>query len=148
MKASREHRVPLPQAAIDLLLEIKPTESTGIVFASSKGGKLSDMTLSATMKRIHETSIASSGAGFVDSINKRPAVPHGIRSTFRDWAAENGIDRDMAELQLAHSVGSSVERACRRTDLVERRRNMMEQWVCFLHGNDFSDRAGDTYAAR
>ena len=53
MKASREHRVPLPQAAIDLLLEIKPTESTGIVFASSKGGKLSDMTLSATMKRIH-----------------------------------------------------------------------------------------------
>ena len=54
----------------------------------------------------------------------------------------------MVELQLAHSVGSSVERAYRRTDLVERRRNMMEQWVCFLHGNDFSDRAGDTYAAR
>ena len=148
MKASREHRVPLPQAAIDLLLEIKPTESTGIVFASSKGGKLSDMTLSATMKRIHETSMASSGAGFVDSINKRPAVPHGIRSTFRDWAAENGIDRDMAELQLAHSVGSSVERAYRRTDLVERRRNMMGQWVCFLNGDDFSDRAGDTYEAQ
>lgn len=148
MKASREHRVPLPRAAIDLLLEIKPTESTEIVFASSKGGKLSDMTLSATMKRIHETSVSSNGAGFVDSINKRPAVPHGIRSTFRDWAAENGIDRDMAELQLAHSVGSSVERAYRRTDLVERRRNMMEQWVCFLQGDDFSDRAGDTYEAQ
>jgi integrase len=55
-------------------------------------------------------------------------VPHGLRSTFRDWAAEQGFDRDMAEMALAHNVGSEVERAYRRTDMLEKRRAMMEAW--------------------
>ena len=49
-------------------------------------------------------------------------MPHGLRSTFRDWAAEQGFDRDMAEMALAHTVGSEVERAYRRTDMLEKRR--------------------------
>jgi len=57
-----------------------------------------------------------------------------MRSTFRDWAAERGFDRDMAEIQLAHVVGSEVERAYRRTDMLERRRAMMVSWNQFLGG--------------
>ena len=67
-------------------------------------------------------------AGYLDSRSERPAVPHGLRSTFRDWAAETGVDNVMAELALAHTVGSEVERAYRRTDMLERRRDMMANW--------------------
>jgi integrase len=72
--------------------------------------------------------------GFVDARSGRAAVPHGLRSTFRDWAAEQGIDRDMAEMALAHSVGSEVERAYRRTDMIERRRALMEAWGQAVRG--------------
>jgi hypothetical protein len=61
-------------------------------------------------------------------------VPHGLRSSFRDWAAEVGYDRDMAEIALAHLVGSEVERAYRRSDMLERRRAMMERWADVLAG--------------
>ena len=61
-------------------------------------------------------------------------MPHGLRSTFRDWAAEGGWDRDLTEIALAHQVGSAVERAYRRTDMFERRRVMMEAWSDFLEG--------------
>jgi integrase len=61
-------------------------------------------------------------------------VPHGLRSTFRDWAAEQGVDRDLAEMALARTVGSEVERAYRRTDLIERRRAMLESWGQLLQG--------------
>ena len=62
-------------------------------------------------------------------------MPHGLRSTFRVWTAERGYDRDMAEMALAHSVGSAVERAYQRSDMVERRRAMMDDWAAFCHGN-------------
>ena len=61
-------------------------------------------------------------------------MPHGLRSTFRDWALELGYDREMAEMQLSHSIGSEVERSYRRSDNVERRRAMMEAWARFLRG--------------
>ena len=73
-------------------------------------------------------------AGFLDPVNKRPAVPHGLRSTFRQWAAEQGFPRDMAELALAHHVGTEVERAYQRSDMLERRRDMMAAWAAFLRG--------------
>ena len=105
-----------------------------LVFPSPKGKQLSDMTISATMRRMHTDDIKRGGKGFLDPQMNRPAVPHALRSTFRDWAAENGYDRDMAEMQLAHAVGSAAERAYRRTDMFERRRAMMEAWVLFLKG--------------
>lgn len=66
--------------------------------------------------------------GWLDPRSGRPAVPHGLRSTFRDWAAETGVARDMAEIALAHTVGTEVERACRRCDRLERRRVLMVAW--------------------
>ena len=65
----------------------------------------------------------------------RPTVLYGLRSSFRDWAAERtSYPREMAEMALAHTVGSDVERAYRRTDMVEKRREMMEYWSQFCLG--------------
>ena len=83
---------------------------------------------------MQEAEVKAGRAGWLDPRSKRPAVPHGLRSSFRDWAAETGIDRDMAEMALAHNVGSEVERAYRRSDMLERRRSMMAVWGQFLRG--------------
>jgi integrase len=92
---------------------------------------LSDAALSACMKRIH----AAKPDKYLDRQSGRPAVPHGLRSTFRDWVAERTeYPRDMAEIALAHKVGSEVERAYRRGDMVEKRRAMMAAWGRFLRG--------------
>ena len=134
MKAGREHRVPLTAEAVVLLQELPRMGGSSYVFFAPKGGMLSDMTISAVMRRMHETAVKADGAGYLDPRSKRPAVPHGLRSTFRDWAAEQGLERDMAEMALAHTVGSEVERAYRRTDMLERRRAMLESWGRFLRG--------------
>lgn len=83
---------------------------------------------------VHAGDMARGGPGYFDAMTKRPAVPHGWRSTFRDWTAERGIEKDMAELQLSHAVGSAVERAYRRSDMFERRIAMMAAWGSFLRG--------------
>ena len=83
------------------------------------------------MKAVHR---ARGGEGFIDPKSGAPAVPHGLRSTFRDWCAEQGVDRDFFEICLGHTVGSKVERAYRRTDMLERRRRLMEAWSGFLNG--------------
>ena len=128
MKAEREHTVPITQAMRDILEALPHKEE--LVFPSSRGGMLSDMTLSALMKRIH----SSDGTGYFDKKSKRPAVPHGFRSTFRDWAAETRQDYDLSELQLAHRIGGDVQHAYNRTDLVQLRASMMNQWHDFLEG--------------
>lgn len=139
MKAGREHRVPLTEAAVAILREVaggdpRKRDADALVFPAPRGGPLSDMTLSAVMRRMQEAEVTAGRAGFVDPRSKRPAVPHGLRSTFRDWAAEQGYERDMAEIALAHIVGSEVERAYRRSDMLERRRAMAEAWAAFLRG--------------
>lgn len=133
MKAGRAHRVPLTPAAVAILKRLPRTDSP-YVFHAQRGGMLSDMTLSAVMRRIQEAEEKAGRAGYLDPVNKRPAVPHGLRSTFRQWAAEKGFPRDMAELALAHFIGSDVERAYQRSDMLERRRDMMAAWAAFLRG--------------
>jgi len=135
MKMGKEHRVPLTAPAISLLKALPRLDDTDLVFPSTRGGQLSDMTLSATMRRLHEADIAADGPGFVDRVSKRPAVPHGLRSTFRDWAAERTqYPGDMAEVALAHRISSAVEAAYRRGDMIEKRRRMMADWADFLLG--------------
>ena len=142
MKMEREHRVPLTEKAVALLKALPRFEGSEFVFPAVRGGALSDMSLSAVMRRMQEAEVAAGRVGFVDPRNRRPAVPHGLRSTFRDWAAERtDYPRDMAEIALAHSVGSEVERAYRRSDMVEKRRAMMAAWGRFLRGGLGRDRA-------
>lgn len=116
MKAGREHRVPLSEAAVALLKALPRDPENGLVFFSPRGGALSDMTLSAVLRRLSV-----------------PAVPHGFRSSFRDWAAERtSYPGDMAELALAHAIGDKVEAAYRRGDMVAKRREMMQAWADYL----------------
>ena len=136
MKMEREHRVPLPVAAVALLAALPRFTDNPLVFPAVRGGELSDMTLSATMKRLHEAELAEGRQGFIDRVSKRPAVPHGLRSTFRDWVAERThFPGDMAEVALAHRVSNAVEAAYRRGDMVEKRRTMMEAWENYLTGS-------------
>lgn len=142
MKAGREHRVALSGAAVALLRGLPRLGGSPLVFFAPRGGVLSDMSLSAVMRRMHAdkvaqdmaTGIAEDRAGWRDPRSGRPAVPHGLRSTARDWAAERGFDRDLCELALAHRVGSDVERAYRRSDMLDRRRALAEAWAGFLVG--------------
>lgn len=135
MKMDREHRVPLPPEAVALLEALPRLKDNPLVFPAPRGGEMSDMTLSATMKRIHAADLAGDGAGYLDRVSKRPAVPHGLRSTFRDWVAERTqFPGDMAEVALAHKVGNAAEASYRRRDMVERRRAMMAAWANYLTG--------------
>ncbi|WP_040544650.1 tyrosine-type recombinase/integrase [Salipiger bermudensis] len=135
MKMEREHRVPLTPEAVSLLEALPRLKDNPLVFPAPRGGQMSDMTLSAAMKRLHAADIASGGPGFTDRVSKRPAVPHGLRSTFRDWVAERThFPGDMAEVALAHKVGNAVEASYRRGDMVEKRRAMMTAWAEHLEG--------------
>jgi integrase len=119
MKGNREHRVPLPAVAVQVLKDL-PRLAEGqpgheLVFPAPRGGTLSDMTLTAVLKRM-----------------KVDVTVHGFRSTFRDWAAERtNFDGAMAELALAHKVSNEVEAAYRRGTQFEKRRKMMDAWVSF-----------------
>ena len=139
MKAGREHRVALTAEAVAILQSLPRMEGSPFVFFAPRGGELSDMTLSAVMRRMQEAEEKAGSLGFIDPRNKRPAVPHGMRSTFRQWAAERGYPRDMAEIALAHFIGSEVERAYQRSDMLERRRAMMADWAGFLRGEAMAD---------
>ncbi|SNX70638.1 integrase [Cereibacter ovatus] len=142
MKMGREHRVPLSGDAVAILKAVPRMLGSDLVFPSTRGGMISDMSISAVMRRMQEDAEAEAKAaglpvdkaGWRDARTGRPAVPHGLRSSFRDWTAELGYDRDMSEIALAHLVGSEVERAYRRTDMIERRRAMMDHWARFLRG--------------
>lgn len=115
MKAGREHRVPLSPAVVALLNALSHMAGSDLVFPAPRGGALSDMTLSAVLRRMNVG-----------------AVPHGFRSTFRDWASERtNYPRDAAEMALAHTIGDKVEAAYRRGDLFEKRRRMMADWATY-----------------
>jgi integrase len=131
MKAGKEHRVPLTAQAVALLETLPRDLGSPYVFPAVRGGILSDMTLSACMRRINE---AREG-GYLDKWSGRPAVPHGLRSTFRDWASENGVSYDQSERALAHKVRNAVEAAYHRTDLLEQRRGVMEAWAAHVTGS-------------
>lgn len=125
MKAGKEHRVPLSDAALSIVNVQKANAFCEYVFPSSQrarnseteGAPLSDMTLSAVLRRM-----------------KVDAVPHGFRSTFRDWCAEQtDYPRDVAEMALAHAIGNKVEAAYRRGDLFGKRKQMMQDWATYAN---------------
>ena len=135
MKMGKEHRIPLPAHAIALLEALPRLKGNPLLFRAARGGKLSDMTLSATMGRMHEADLAQGGTGFFDRQSNRPAVPHGLRLTFRDWVAEmTSYPGDMSEVALAHKISNAVEASYRRGDMIEKRRRIMADWADFMRG--------------
>ena len=108
----REHRIALPLAAVALLKALPRAEGVDLVFPAPRGGAFSDMTLSATMRRMHQAEVDAQRPGYLDRVSKRPAVPHGLRSTFRDWVTERtNYPSEMAEVALAHRISNAVEAA-------------------------------------
>lgn len=135
VKNKGDHSVPLADSALTLLNALPRMAGNDLVFPATRGGPLSDMTISKAMKDMHARDIKAGGAGFVDKDSERPAVPHGLRATFRTWAGEQGFSREHAELALAHVFGDDTERAYQRSSYTEQRRPMMEAWSGFLAGN-------------
>ena len=119
MKAGREHRVPLCGRALEILDEVRRLDGEGsIVFARGRGRELAEKQVRQMLERL---GIA--------------AVPHGFRSSFRDWAAEEtDHPREVVEAALAHIVKNKVEAAYMRSDLFERRRRLMDEWAEHVSG--------------
>jgi integrase len=116
MKASREHRVPLSDRAIEILESIPREAKNPFVFIGPRRAGLSNMAMAAVLKRM----------------NRDDITVHGFRSTFRDWAAERtNFSNHIVEMALAHVVGNKVEAAYRRGDLLNKRRRLMAEWAKF-----------------
>jgi integrase len=121
-KTKQEHRVPLAPQAIALLDTLPKIAGNPRLFPSTRGLPLSDMALSQLMRGMKER-----GEITVE------AVPHGFRSTFRDWAAEQTAYPDeIRKAASGHIVGNAVQQAYQRTDLLEKRRRLMEDWADFV----------------
>ena len=118
-KSGREHRVPLSAAALAVLERAREiADPSGLIFPSVSGRAMSAMTMT---KLLHDLGVE--------------AVPHGFRSSFRDWCGEcSNAPREVAEAALAHVVRDKVEAAYARSDLFERRRVLMEDWMAYLAG--------------
>ena len=120
MKAGKPHRVPLSSRAMAILGEARSlSEGNGLVFpAPRSGGVLSDMAFTQLLRRLD-----------------LDFVPHGLRSSFRDWAAEKtNASHAVMEKALAHTVGNATEAAYFRSDLLDQRRPLMDEWSEFLEG--------------
>lgn len=123
MKAGKPHTIPLSPRAVAVLEEAakhrKTDDLAALVFPGERSGKpMSDMTLTALLRRLAVK-----------------ATAHGLRSSFRDWCAEaTNFPREVAEAALAHALESKVEAAYRRSDLLEKRRKLMEAWAGFCDG--------------
>ncbi|MCB1889862.1 MAG: integrase arm-type DNA-binding domain-containing protein [Rhodocyclaceae bacterium] len=126
MKARRAHRVPLSQAALRLLKSLPRLDGTELLFPGMREQRpMSDMALTSVIRRMNEDQLK-----WMDPKSNAQAVPHGFRSTFRDWCAEQThFPAEMAEIALAHTVGDKVEAAYRRGDMFEKRRAMMQAWA-------------------
>ena len=115
MKAGREHRVALSRQAVDLLKSMVQGNPDEVVFKAPRGGPFSDMAMTTVMRRM-----------------KVDAVPHGFRSTFRDWAAERtAFPGEVAEMALAHAIANQTEAAYRRGDMLQKRFQIAQAWADF-----------------
>ena len=116
MKAGRQHRVPLSAPAVEILAEARGySNGSDLVFPSKTGGEIPSWAL----------------AKLVSSLGIEGTL-HGMRSSFRDWCGETGAVREVAEACLAHRVGSAAEQAYARSDLLQRRRELMNNWATYI----------------
>jgi integrase len=131
MKADKEHRVPLSDAAIALLTAMPRLHCSEYIFPSAKGEVLSDMTLTAVIRRMHQSQVDEGEPGWCDNSGKI-ITAHGFRSTFRDWAGETtGHPREVIEHALAHQLADKAEASYARGTLFDKRRRLMRDWAEF-----------------
>ena len=116
MKAAEEHRVPLSQRALEIIKQLSEHKTSDYVFAGRSNKPMSNMAMAMLLRDMAPCTTV-----------------HGMRSAFRDWAGEmTHFPREVAEMALAHKVGDQTERAYRRGDALEKRRELMQQWHHYL----------------
>ena len=113
MKTGEEHRVPLSNEMLSIIEPLRALKSDYVFEGQKRHKPLSNMAMLMLLRRMNIESV----------------TVHGFRSTFRDWASEvASAPREIAEMSLSHKIGSDVERAYARSDLLEKRRDLIEQW--------------------
>ena len=116
MKSRREHLVPLADAAMSVLREAGAIRQCDLIFPGARGGQIGLSSFSRLLQRVDDA-----------------ATVHGCRSTFRDWAGERtNTSREIVEMCLAHAIGSRAERAYARSDLLAKRRTLMDRWASYV----------------
>jgi integrase len=117
MKAGREHRVPLSDRAVAILVALQEIRTNDLIFPGNGSGKpLSERAMAMQLRRMKADAV----------------TVHGFRSTFRDWASETtSFPHEVCEQALAHTIGNKTEAAYRRGDLLEKRRKLMQAWAAF-----------------
>jgi integrase len=119
MKAGREHRIPLSAPAVAVLEKMAAIRASEFVFPGLPGRPIGELALFSMLRDM--------GRGDVTA--------HGFRATFRDWAGnETSFPREVCEQALAHAIGDAAEQAYRRSDALERRRNLMDAWASYCDG--------------
>ncbi|MBO9475889.1 tyrosine-type recombinase/integrase, partial [Shimia sp. R10_1] len=125
MKTSEEHRVPLTDEMLAIIRPLRDMQSEYVFEGQKRHQPLSNMSMLMLLRRMKVEGV----------------TVHGFRSTFRDWAAEEAnAPREVAEKSLAHTVGSDVERAYARSDLLEKRRDLMRLWSQYVTSRSTSGR--------
>ena len=122
-KTGTPHVVPLTSSAMALIETQRAMRCSSVIFAGRFGGPLASSTIAPALVRLGITSTSL----------------HGFRSSFRDWAAENGVDDNVAEFSLNHKVGNSVTQAYFRSTLFDKRKVTMAAWAGFLEGREARD---------
>ena len=117
MKSGEMHVVPLTDRAVEILKEARKLHAGPVVFPGTKGQPLSDNTLSKLMRDA-----------------RLAGTPHGFRSAFKDWCAENGVRDEVSEAALAHADTNAVRAAYRRTRFLNERTRVMKLWADFVCG--------------
>jgi integrase len=119
IKMGREHRVPLSAPAVKILTDLREESGSAFVFPGRQSTKpLSNMALLTLLRRM----------------NRDDITVHGFRSTFRDWTAEQtNYPREVAEAALSHAIEDKVEAAYRRSDLFDKRRQLMDEWAAYCY---------------
>jgi integrase len=130
MKAGREHRVPLSPRAVAILRQLEELKAGEFVFPGQARNKpLSSMAIEMMLRRM----------------NIQDATVHGFRSSFRDWAGNvSNFPREVVETALAHVIGDKTEQAYRRSDALEKRRKLMDQWAAYCSAPN----TGEVFAFR
>jgi integrase len=130
MKRKKAHQVPLSTPAMAILKRLEPGRTGKFVFPGRSNLKpIGHVIVWLTVQRLTGREAGQPSL----------ASPHGMRSAFRDWAAENGVPFEIAEQCLAHAVGSATVAAYLRTSMLEKRREVMAKWARFLSGEDSAE---------
>jgi integrase len=129
MKAGKDHLIGLSPLMIELIRSVPRMHNCPFVFASPRGKSLSDATLGKLIKTMHEQCKNHMGGGYLDPQSERVATPHGMRSSFKEWARnQSGFADEVSELQLAHVSTDATRAAYARDSLLEQRRELMLLW--------------------